>query len=102
MALVFVQRYAPSGGIAAGTGTQTVTNTLTLADPTIVEIDPTLFTTAGTYTIFTYGTLSPSNAVALGYLYAAGVGLPAGDLTGTGFTSAVFADTGSAITVTLS
>lgn len=99
MPVVFVQRYSPR--VSAGLGTQAVTGTLTLGNPTIVEIDPTIFTAAGTYTIFTYGTLSPSNAVALNYLQAAGPGLPAGDLTGTGFTSAVFADMTGYITLTL-
>lgn len=89
MPLIYVQRYAPAG-IAAGTGTQTVTGTLTIANPTYVEFDPSVFTVPGTYTIFTYGTLvgSVSSLIA--------------DLTGTGFSSAVFADTGTSITVTLS
>jgi hypothetical protein len=84
-------QYRVSGGIPAGSGTQAVTGTLTLGNPTIVEIDPT---------VFTYGTVSPVNAVALNYLQAAGPGLPAGDLTGTGFTSAVFSDNGTG-TITL-
>ena len=78
----------------AGVATQVVDGTLTLGDPTVVEIDPTVFTAPGTYTIFTYGTLSPTTAVADGYLEA--------DLTGTSFNNATFADTGGAITVTLS
>jgi hypothetical protein len=90
MPLIFVQRYAPAAAIAAGTGTQTVTGTLTLANPTVVEFDPSVFTVSGTYTIFTYGTLVGS----VTDLQA--------DLTGTSFSSAVFADTGSSITVTLS
>ncbi len=89
MPLVFVQRYSPSA-IPAGSGTQAVTGTLTLGAPTVVEFDPSVFTAAGTYTIFTYGTLvgSVTSLVA--------------DLTGTSFSSAVFADTGSSITATLS
>lgn len=93
MPLIFVQRYAPAG-IAAGTGTQTVTGTLDISAGAVVEIDPTVFTVAGTYTIFTYGTLTGSAATNL-----------TADLTGTSFSSAVFADTGpsnGSITVTLS
>lgn len=92
MALVFVQRYAPS--IQAGTGTQYVTGNLNISAGAIVEIDPTVFTIPGTYTIFTYGTLTGSAATNL-----------TADLTGTSFTTAVFADTGpsnGSITVTLS
>ena len=76
--------------LPVGQGTQYVIGALTIPNPTYVEFDPTVFTAAGTYTIFTYGTLvgSASNLVA--------------DLTGTSFSSAVFADTGSSITVTLS
>ena len=96
MPLVFVQRYAISGGPAAGTGTQYVTGTLTLANPTVVEFDSTLWAGAvvGTpYTIFTYGTLSGS---------VASLQADAASLTALGFTSASFADTGSSITVTFS
>ncbi len=90
MPLVFVQRYAPAAAIAAGTGTQAVTGTLTLGNPTIIEVDPSVFTGAGVYTIFTYGSLVGN----FSYLQA--------DLTGTAFSSAVFADTGTSITMTLS
>lgn len=92
---------APGGGLVTGTGTQTVTGQLTLNDPTIVEVDPTVFTAPATYTVFIYGSLNPVNAVALGYLHAAGPGQDIDDLTGTGFTTATFFDTGSAITLTL-
>lgn len=93
MPLIFVQRYAPAGSIAAGTGTQTVNGTLDISAGAVVEFDPTVFTVAGTYTIFTYTTLvgTAANLTA--------------DLTGTSFSSAVFADTGpstGSITVTLS
>lgn len=90
MPLVFVQRYAPRT-IAAGTSTQAVTGALTLGNPTIIEVDPSVFTVAGTYTIFTYGSLVPAGSVS--YLQA--------DLTGTSFSSATFADTGTSITMTL-
>jgi hypothetical protein len=93
MPVVVVQRYAPAGAIAAGTGTQYVTGTLTLNNPTYVDFDPTLWSgvVAGTpYTIFTYTTLVGSAA-----------SLVAGDLP-TGMTGATFADTGSSITVTFS
>lgn len=96
MALVFVQRYAPAGGLAAGVGIQTTTGTLTLANPSIVEFDSSLWTgaVAGTaYTIFTYGTLSGSAS----FLQA-----DSSTVTALGFTTATFADTGSAITVTFS
>jgi hypothetical protein len=89
MPLVFVQRYAPAA-IAAGTSTQAVTGTLTLGNPTYIEVDPSVFTVAGVYTIFTYGSLVGS------------VSSLQADLTGTVFSSAVFADTGTSITMTLS
>ena len=93
MPLIFVQRYAPAG-IAAGTGTQTVSGTLDISGGVVIEFDPTVFTAAGTYTLFTYGTLVGSAATNL-----------TADLSSTSFSSAVFADTGSSngsITVTLS
>jgi hypothetical protein len=96
MPLVFVQRYVVGGAIAAGTGVQYVTGTLTLGNPTVVEFDSTLWASAvaGTaYTIFTYGTLSGS---------VASLQADAASLTALGFTSATFADTGSSITVTFS
>ena len=96
MPVIVVQRYVVSGGPAAGTGTQYVTGTLTLGNPTVVEFDSTLWAgaAAGTpYVIFTYGTLSGS---------VASLQADAASLTALGFTSATFADTGSSITVTFS
>ena len=96
MPLVFVQRYVVGGALPVGTGIQYVTGTLTLANPTVVEFDSTLWAgaVAGTpYTIFTYGTLSGS---------VASLQADAASLTALGFTSATFADTGSSITVTFS
>ena len=96
MPLVRVQRYVVSGGPAAGAGTQYVTGTLTLGNPTVVEFDTSLWTgaVAGTaYTIFTYGMLSGS---------VSSLQADAASLATLGFTSASFADTGSSITVTFS
>lgn len=96
MGVVVVQRYNPPNAIAAGTGAQAVTGTLTLANPTIVEFDSSLWAgaVAGTpYTIFTYGTLSGSAS----FLQA-----DSSTVTALGFTTATFAATGSAITVTFS
>lgn len=92
MALVFVQRYAPA---TAGAATQYVTGTLDVSAGCIVEFDPTIFTVPGTYTIFSYGTLTGT----VGNFSA-----DAASLTECGFTSAVFAvdSVQKIVTVTLS
>lgn len=98
MPLVFVQRYAPAGALADGTGIQYVTGTLTLGNPTVVEFDSTLWAgaVAGTaYTIFTFGSGPAAGPVT--ELQA-----DTASLTALGFTSASFNSTGSSITVTFS
>lgn len=100
MPLVFVQRYSAASPIASGTGVQTVTGTLTLGNPTIVEFDSALWSgvSAGTpYVIFTYGTLSGTAATDMQ--------ADSSSLAALGFSSASFSDTGPTngqITVTFS
>lgn len=59
MPLVYVQRFSVAGGPVPLTGgTQDVSGqTLTLADPTVVEFDTSLITGPSIITLFTYGTL---------------------------------------------
>jgi len=99
MPLVFVQRYSVAG-LESGTGIQTVTGTLTLGNPTVVEFDSSLWSgaVAGTpYVIFTYGALVGTASTNLSADLAT--------LNALGFTSASFSDTGASngqITVTFS
>ena len=97
MPLVFVQRY--SVGLATGTGIQTVTGQLTIGNPTVIEFDSSLWSSAQKgvpYVIFTYGTLSGS---------ASNLTADSASLSALGFASASFADSGAPsnqITVTFS
>lgn len=94
MPLTIVQRRATTT-VAADLGTQVVEGTLTLADPTYIEFDPTLFTGPGTYTLFTYGQLVGD----VSYLRADGLDATGLALSGPGFEST--GPTNGAITVTL-
>lgn len=51
MPLVYVQRYALN---AVSGGTQYITGVLAFTGPTEIELDPTVFTQAGVYTLFDY------------------------------------------------
>lgn len=51
MPLIYVQSYATP---VTSLGTQYVTGTLSFAGTTAIELDPTLFTQAGTYVLFDY------------------------------------------------
>lgn len=95
MPLVFVQRYAPSAGVATGTGVQYVNGTLTLENPTYVDFDPVLWAGASpgdSAVIFEFTTLSPAGAASY---------LVAGDLP-PGVSGASFSQVGSTIVVTFS
>lgn len=90
MPLVSVMRWS-TAGVYADTATQAVVGTLDVSDGVFtVEVDPTTFTASGTYTVFSYGTFTGPLANL------------AADLSLTSFTTYSFADTGSAITLTLS
>lgn len=102
MGILVVKRRIQAVPAPVGTGTQGVSETLVLANPTYVEFDPEVFSDANTiYTIFTYGTLlgdpdcSPSDPVTEGYLQAS-------NLAELGFSTATFANDveNNAITVT--
>lgn len=95
MPLVFVQRYAPAAGIAAGTGIQYVNGVLNLeASPIYVDFDPDLWAGVApgdSYTIFS-GFTSLSGSVS---------NLVAGTLPA-GVSGASFSQVGSTIVVTFS
>lgn len=81
MPLVYVQRYG--GNVLVSGGTQAVSGNLQFSGPTVIELDPTIFTQAGTYVLFTLGTFvySPyaNEQAALNALVTV-------DATATGFT----------------
>lgn len=93
MPLVFVQRYAPAN-VVSGVATQYITGTLQFTNPTVIELDPALFTQTGTYVLFDY----------TGATFAGGLSNVTVDATGTGFTASGLTDdsANSRITVTLS
>lgn len=55
MPLIYVQRF---GTVIVSGGTQAVSGTLSFAGPTVVELDPAVYTQAGTYVLFTYGSFN--------------------------------------------
>lgn len=55
MPLLYVQRF---GAVIVSGGTQAVAGTLSFAGPTVVELDPALYTQPGTYVLFTYGSFN--------------------------------------------
>lgn len=66
MPFIFVANYTNQAPIA-NTATQKVTSeTLDITGPTVLELDPTVFTVAGRYIIFDYtGTTFPGGQTAL-------------------------------------
>lgn len=63
MPVVYVQRYAVGGALVTG-GTQYIEGTLTISGATTIYLDPTVFTVAGTYTLFDYSAVGASFAFA--------------------------------------
>lgn len=57
MGLVYIQSPPVSISSVAG-GTQYVEGTLTITAATVIELDPTVFTQPGIYTLFTYTTFN--------------------------------------------
>ena len=102
MPLIYVQRYAQSAAVTGGT--QTVT-TFALTGETVFELDPSTFTTAGTYVLVNYagGSFTYPGAYATGQLALdALVTVDDDDLIGLTAGSLVDDTVNERITVTLS
>lgn len=75
MPLLYVQRF---GVVIISGGTQAVAGTLSFAGPTVVELDPAVYTQAGTYVLFTYGTFNNADMANLSIDASSLIGLTAG------------------------
>jgi len=101
MPLIYVQRFSQAQAVVGGT--QSVSGVFNLTGETEFILDPTVFTTAGTYTLVNYSTFTYPGAYASGQAALNALVLPYVDVSALGgLTVSALTDTGTSITVTLS